>query len=44
MDYECWRVNGAFEWSIQKCPGSDVSECFYFDAGDTCPMGKVIRI
>ncbi|NOZ76325.1 MAG: hypothetical protein GXO65_01310 [Euryarchaeota archaeon] len=43
-DYICWRISGTLERSIESCPEGSPETCLSQDVGETCPLGKTIRL
>jgi hypothetical protein len=43
-DYQCWRVSGNLDKSIESCPEGNMDKCMSLQMGETCSAGKGIKL
>jgi hypothetical protein len=43
-DYQCWRISGNLDRSIENCPRGDKDTCMSLAVGDSCLQGLTIRL
>lgn len=42
--YQCWRIAGGFDSSMERCPGGNLNMCLQLPKGTGCPERHLLII